>query len=99
LCINHLLGRFDLPRIFGNNELAFFGVLEVAAVLLSILLTRWAEKRFDTGRPCTIGCLMLGITAGFAVSIAAFAWSPILGLALALYLVISWTARLSPQSR
>jgi DHA3 family tetracycline resistance protein-like MFS transporter len=87
LWIKHLLGRFDLPRLFGNNELAFFGVLEVVAVLLSILLTRWAEKRFDTGQPRTIGRLMLGITAGIAVSIAAFAWSPFLGLALALYLV------------
>ena len=87
LWIKHLLGRFDLPRLFGNNELAFFGVLEVVAVLLSILLTRWAEKRFDTGQPRTIGHLMLGITAGIAVSIAAFAWSPFLGLALALYLV------------
>ncbi len=88
LWIKHLLSRFDLPVLFGNNELAFFGVLKAAGLLLSIWLTWQVEKRFGTGQPRTIGRLMLAITAGIVVSIAAFAWAPFLALALGLYLAI-----------
>ena len=59
-----------------------------AGILLSIVLTRQVEKRFDTLQPRRVGRLMLAVTATIAVSIAAFGWSPFLGLALGLYLVI-----------
>ena len=88
LWIKHLLSRFDLPVLFGNNELAFFGVLRIAGLLLSIWLTHQVERRFGTGQPGTIGRLMLGITAGIVVSLLAFAWSPFLGLTLGVYLAI-----------
>ena len=88
LWIKHLLSRFDLPVLFGSNELGFFGVLKAAGLLLSIWLTRQVEKRFGTGQPRTIGRLMLAITTGIVVSIAAFAWAPFLALALGLYLAI-----------
>ncbi len=88
LWVWHLVNRFDLPVLFGNNQLGFFGVLEFAGILLSIALTRQVEKRFDSLQPRRVGRLMLLVTAGIAVSIAAFGWAPVLGLALALYLVI-----------
>ena len=88
LWIKHLLSRFDLPVLFGHNELAFFGVLKAVGLLLAIWLTRQVEKRFGAGQPRTIGRLMLAITTGIVVSIAAFAWAPLLGLALGLYLAI-----------
>ncbi len=88
LWVWHLVDKFDLPILFGNNELAFFGILEFAGIMLSIALTHQVEKRFDTLQPYHVGRLMLAVTAAIAISIAAFGWSPFLGLTLGLYLVI-----------
>lgn len=88
LWVWHLVDKFDLPILFGNNELAFFGILEFAGILLSIALTHQVEKRSDTLQPRRVGRLMLAVTAAIAISIAAFGWSPFLGLTLGLYLVI-----------
>jgi DHA3 family tetracycline resistance protein-like MFS transporter len=88
LWVWHLVNKFDLPVLFGNNPLAFFGILELAGILLSIVLTRQVEKRFDTLRPRRVGRLMVAVTATIAASIAAFGWAPFLGLALGFYLVI-----------
>ena len=88
LWVWHLVDRFDLPVLFGNNQLSFFGVLEFGGILLSIVLTRQVERRFDTLQPRRVGRLLLVITSALALSIAAFGWSPFLGLALGLYLII-----------
>jgi DHA3 family tetracycline resistance protein-like MFS transporter len=89
LWVKHLLGRFTLPILFGSNEIAFFGLLRAASVLLSILATALVEKRLDTSSPSLIARFMFGITVGIAASILLFAWSPWLGLALAVYLLIA----------
>jgi len=88
LWVWHLVNRFDLPVLFGNNALGFFGFLELGGILLSIILTRQVERRLDVLEPHRIGRLMLAVTAATAVSIAAFGWVPFLGLASGLYLVI-----------
>ena len=88
LWVWHLVNRFDLPVLFGNNELAFFGILELGGILLSILLTRQVEKRFEVLEPRRVGRVMFVVTAATAASIAAFGWVPLLGLALCLYLAI-----------
>lgn len=88
LWVWHLVDKFNLPVLFGNNQLAFFGVLEFAGILLSIALTRQVERRFDTLQPRRVGRLMLAVTTCIAVSISVFAFVPFLGLALGLYLVI-----------
>ena len=88
LWVWHLVNRFDLPILFGNNALAFFGFLELGGMLLSILLVHQVEKRFEVLETRRVGRLMLAITAVTAVSIAAFGWVPFLGLASGLYLVI-----------
>jgi len=89
LWVKHLLDAFELPIIFGNNQVAFFGLLDAASILLSIAATRLAEKRIDTSQPRIIGRAMLGITAGIAISIVAFALAPFLGLAVGFYVLIS----------
>ena len=88
LWVWHLVNKFNLPILFGNNELAFFGILELAGILLSILLTRQVEKRYSSLQPRNVGRLMLAVTIAIAASIAAFGWVPFLVLALTLYLVI-----------
>jgi DHA3 family tetracycline resistance protein-like MFS transporter len=89
LWVKHLLGRFMLPVLIGSNDIAFFGLLRAASMLLSIAATALVEKRLDTSQPRYISRLMFGITIGIAASILFFAWSPWLGLALGVYLLIS----------
>jgi DHA3 family tetracycline resistance protein-like MFS transporter len=88
LWVWHLVDKFDLPMLFGNNDLALFGILEFAGILLSITLTHQIEKRCISLPPQQIGHLMLVITAAIVMSITAFGWAPLLGLALSLYLII-----------
>ena len=89
LWVKYLLGRFALPVLFGGSGIAFFGLLRAASVLLSIGATALVEKRLDTSQPRLIGRLMFGITLGIAACILLFAWSPFLGLTLAVYLVLT----------
>jgi len=85
LWVKHLLDRFDLPVWFGGNEVAFFAVLRMTGLVLSMLATRALERRMDASRPEQIGRAMLGVTAGIALALGGFALSPVLGLSMALY--------------
>ncbi len=84
----HLVNNFDLPIPFGNNALGFFGLLDLGGILLSILLTRQVEQRFETLGPRQVGRLMFIVTVVTAASIAAFGWVPLLWMAVVLFLVI-----------
>ncbi len=89
LWVKHLLDHFELPVIFGNNQVAFFAVLRVASTLLTILAVRYVEKRVDATSPLAIGRAVLIVTGTIAVALIGFALSPLLLLTLGLYLVIS----------
>ena len=92
LWVKHILGRFTLPALFGNNDIAFFGLLMASGMLLAILATAQIEKRLDTSQPRLIGRLMFGITIGIAAFIVLFAWSPFLGLTIGVYMLL-WALR------
>jgi DHA3 family tetracycline resistance protein-like MFS transporter len=92
LWVKHLLGRFTLPRLFGNNDIAFIGLLEASGMLLAIAASALIEKRLDTSRPRLIGRLMFAITIGIAALIVLFAGSPFLGLTIGIY-VLLWALR------
>jgi len=89
LWVKNLIERFSLPAVFGENDVAFFGLLRAVSMLGSLAATRLVEKRLDPSRPRSIGRLMFAITIGVMVSIISFALSPWLGLSLGLYLVIA----------
>jgi DHA3 family tetracycline resistance protein-like MFS transporter len=89
LWVKHLLVTFELPALFGGTDVAFFGLLRVGSMLLSMLATRVVEKRLDGSKPEAVGSAMLGITAVLAAAIVGFALSPVLGLTIAIYWVIS----------
>jgi DHA3 family tetracycline resistance protein-like MFS transporter len=89
LWVKHLLDTFELPIIFGNNQVAFFSVLRVAATVLTMLAVRFVEKRVDSTSPLAIGRAVLIVTGLIVASLLGFALSPLLILSLALYLVIS----------
>ena len=88
LWVKHLLDTFELPIIFGNNQVAFFAALRVAGTILTILAVRFVEKRVDSTSPLAIGRAVLIVTAGISLAMFGFALSPYLILTLSLYLVI-----------
>jgi len=89
LWVKHLLDNFDVPIFFGNNQVAFFAVLRVAATILTILAVRLVEKRVDSTRSLAIGRAVLFVTGTISIALIGFALSPLLLLSLSLYLVIS----------
>jgi DHA3 family tetracycline resistance protein-like MFS transporter len=89
LWVKHLLDTFELPIIFGNNQVAFFSVLRVAATVLTMLAVRFVEKRVDSTSPLAIGRAVLIVTGLIVASLLGFALSPLLILSLGSYLVIS----------
>ena len=88
LWVKHLLDTFELPIIFGNNQVAFFAALRVAGTILTILAVRFVEKRVDSSSPLAIGRAVMIVTAGISLAMLGFALSPYLILTLSLYLVI-----------
>jgi len=88
LWVKLLLDRFELPVLFGSNEVAFFAVLKIIGTVLAIFAMRIVEKRVDTGNPLAIGRAMLLITALISVALIGFALVPFLLLVMGLYLVI-----------
>ncbi len=88
LWVKHLLDTFELPIIFGNNQVAFFAALRVAGNLLTILAVHVVEKRVDSSSPLAIGRATLFVTGGISLAMLGFALSPFLALTLALYLII-----------
>jgi DHA3 family tetracycline resistance protein-like MFS transporter len=88
LWVKHLLDTFELPIIFGSNQVAFFAALRAVGTLLTIFAVRFVEKRVDSTSPLAIGRAVLIVTAGISVAMLGFALSPFLILSLGLYLVI-----------
>lgn len=89
LWVKHLLDTFQLPVIFGGNQVAFFAVLRVVATVLTIFAVRFVEKRVDTSSPIAIGRAMMLVTGLISVALIGFALSPLFLLSLALYVSIS----------
>jgi DHA3 family tetracycline resistance protein-like MFS transporter len=88
LWVKHLLDTFDLPVLFGENQVAFFGALEVGGAMLAIVAVRVVERRMDATSPLAIGRVMLVVTLAIIVGLLGFALPPLLGVSVALYLVI-----------
>ncbi len=88
LWVKHLLDNFNLPILFGNNQVTFFAVLRVAGTLLTILAVYFVEKRVDSTSPLAIGRAMFIVTGLISVAMLGFALSPLLLLSLSLYLII-----------
>ena len=89
LWVKHLLDHFELPVMFGNNQVAFFAALRVAGTVLTILTVHFVEKRVDSTSPLAIGRAVLVVTGMISIALLGFALSPFLFLSLSLYLVIS----------
>ena len=89
LWVKHLLDNFELPVLFGSNQVAFFALLRVAGAILTILAVRFVEKRVDSTSPGAIGRAVMIVTGVISVALIGFALSPLLALSLVLYLTVS----------
>lgn len=88
LWVKHLLDSFELPVLFGSNEVAFFAALKAGGTALAILVVRVVERRVDSTSPLAIGRAMLVLTVVIAAALLGFALSPLLVISVGLYLVI-----------
>ncbi|GAB1470670.1 tetracycline efflux MFS transporter TetA(P) [Chloroflexota bacterium] len=88
LWVKHLLDTFEIPVLFGGNQVAFFALLRFSAGVLTVFVMRFVEKRVDSDNPLSIGKAMMIVTGVIAAAIIGFALSPLLSLTLGLYLVI-----------
>ena len=89
LWVKHIIDTFDVPIIFGQTEVAFFGLLRAGSMVLAIFATHFVEKRVDTASPLAIGRATLGITFGISAGLIGFALSPIFALTIIAYWFIS----------
>jgi DHA3 family tetracycline resistance protein-like MFS transporter len=89
LWVKHLLDTFELPILFGSNQVAFFGALRLVSMIITILAVRFVEKRVDSTSPLAIGGAVMIVTGIISVALLGFALSPLFLLSLGLYLVIS----------
>jgi DHA3 family tetracycline resistance protein-like MFS transporter len=112
LWVKYLVDHFTLPHVFGMNEVAFFGLLRAAGMLLAIVATRQVEKRLDANHAPSIARAMLWITVLLSASILTFAFSPALSVSILAVTAVSilrnimgplynaWVnQRLDPESR
>lgn len=89
LWVKHLLDNFELPVLFGNNQVAFFAALRVVGAILTILAVRFVEKRVDSTNSLAIGRAVFMVTAAISVALIGFALSPWLWVSLVFYLTVS----------
>ncbi len=89
LWVKHLIDTFEFPGFFEDSQVAFFGALRAVGMVATIIAMRAVEKRLDTSQPRAIGRALLLVTGAISVSLIGFAFSPLLGLTLTIYLLIS----------
>jgi DHA3 family tetracycline resistance protein-like MFS transporter len=91
LWVKYLVDTFQIPHIFGMNDVAFFGLLRAGGMLLSILVTREVEKRLDAAHAPSIAKAMFWLTGLLALGIFSFAFAPVLAVAVAAVWLVSLT--------
>ncbi len=89
LWVKYLVDHFMIPSIFGMNDVAFLGFLEACGMILSILATRFIEKRLDANHVPSITRAILWITVLISAAILIFAFSPALALSVIAILIVS----------
>lgn len=89
LWVKHIVDAFKIPAMFTGSQVAFFSAIKAVGTIATIIVMRSVEKRLDTTKPRAIGRAMFLVTGAITVSLIGFALSPVLGLALAAYLLIN----------
>lgn len=69
----HLLEQFTFPDLFGLKMIAWFGIMEAAPQLLTILAVSQVEKRADTSQTPSLVRALAGLSAALIVCLLVFA--------------------------
>ena len=85
----HIIDNYELPVIFGQTDVAFFGLLRAVSMVFSIMATHFVEKRVSTASPFAIGRAALWITFCISAGLVSFALSPIFVVTILAYWAIS----------
>lgn len=89
LWVKHIVDTFEFPGIFAGSPVAFFSVLKAVSTVAAIIAMRIVEKQIDTKQPRAIGRALFLVTGAVCAGLIGFALSPILGITLFIYLLIS----------
>jgi DHA3 family tetracycline resistance protein-like MFS transporter len=89
LWVKHIVDTFELPALFIGSQVAFFSALRAVGTIATIIVMRSIERSLDTTKPRAIGRAMFLVTGAISASLFGFALSPVLGLALIAYLLLS----------
>jgi len=89
LWVKHIIETFELPAIFEGSQIAFFSALKAVGTIATIIVMHSVEKQLDTSKPQALGRAMLIVTGAISAGLIGFALSPVLGLTLTIYLLIS----------
>lgn len=95
LWVKHILDSFEIPAIFPGSQVAFFSALRAIGTIITILAMRQVEKRLDTSQPRKIGQAMLLVTGAISLCLIGFALSPIMGITLGIFLLITVLRRIA----
>ena len=82
LGVKLLLDNFQLPVLFGSNQISFLVMLEGIGTVCSIFVFRFVEKRLDVSNPAAIGRALFLVTTLISIAMVAFALSPVLVVAV-----------------
>lgn len=85
--------NLSLPAGFGWTISTWFGVISAVTMVLSILVAQYLTKKVDLKKVANVGSILVAVTFGFVLSVAAFALSGNFTLAIACYLALSLLRR------
>ncbi len=69
----HILEQFTFPNLFGLKMITWFGIMEAAPQLLTILAVRQVQKRADTSQTPSLVRALTALSAALIVSLLVFA--------------------------
>lgn len=69
----HILEQFTFPDLFGLKMITWFGVMEAAPQLLTILAVRQVQKRADTSQTPSLVRALTALSTALIVSLLVFA--------------------------
>jgi DHA3 family tetracycline resistance protein-like MFS transporter len=91
LWTRHLVDRFSLPALDGLPPLAWFGLIEVVGLILSVAAIEVARRRLDTYSYHTVRRGLFLVTAALIVGLFGFALLDVFPLAVAMLWLITVT--------
>jgi hypothetical protein len=71
----YLLETFTFPTVFGLNEVAWFGIIRMGAMLLGIGATEVVRRRLDLDNPRAVAMALFGCDALRILSVLVFAFA------------------------